>query len=185
MAERLLEVYCVLIPLADGRLILPRSCVAEVVGHSPPAEMPGAPPWYLGTFAWSGSQVPLVSFEGICGQPIPPVTGRTRIVIVHCLGDELEGGVFGVVAQGFPQVVRATSDVVRPDNSRPIPDPQLGPGAATPRSTTHEGQTENSTADTRRADTLAEFRTGPSVPTSTVARRPRGRPSATKQTSAT
>jgi chemosensory pili system protein ChpC len=122
MAERLLEVYCVLVPLADGRLILPRSCVAEVVGHTPPAEMPGAPPWYLGTFAWSGAQVPLVSFEGICGQPIPPVTGRTRLVIVHCLGDELEGGVFGLVAQGFPQVVRVTSDVVRPDNSRPIPD---------------------------------------------------------------
>ena len=38
-----------LIPLADGRLILPRSCVAEVVAHSTPVEMPGAPNWYLGT----------------------------------------------------------------------------------------------------------------------------------------
>ncbi len=122
MAERLLEIYCVLVPLADGRLIVPRSCVAEVVGHSVPAQMPGAPPWYLGTFAWSGQQVPLVSFEGVCGQAIPPVTGRSRIVIAHCLGDELEGGVFGFVAQGFPQVVRVTSDVVRPDNSRAIPE---------------------------------------------------------------
>lgn len=122
MAERLLEIYCVLVPLADGRLILPRSCVAEVVGYSPPAEMPGAPSWYLGTFAWSGAQVPLVSFEGVCGQPIPPITGRSRIVVAHCLGDVLEGGVFGFVAQGFPQVVRVTSDVVRPDNSRSIPE---------------------------------------------------------------
>lgn len=122
MAERLLEIYCVLVPLADGRLIVPRSCVAEVVGYSAPAEMPGAPSWYLGTFLWSGQQVPLVSFEGVCGQTIPPVTGRTRIVIAHCLGDALEGGVFGFVAQGFPQVVRVTSDVVRPDNSRAIPD---------------------------------------------------------------
>lgn len=122
MPERLLEIYCVLVPLADGRLILPRSCVAEVVAYSPPAEMPGAPTWYLGTVPWGGGQVPLVSFEGICGQTIPPVTGRARIVIVHCLGETLEGGVFALVAQGFPQVVRVTSDVVRPDNSRAIPE---------------------------------------------------------------
>lgn len=122
MAERLLEIYCVLVPLADGRLILPRSCVAEVVGYTAPAEMPGAPSWYLGTVPWGGLQVPLVCFEGLCGQPIPPVTGRSRIVVVYGLGEQLEGGVFAIVAQGFPQVVRITSDVVRPDNSRAIPE---------------------------------------------------------------
>ena len=122
MAERLLEVYCVLVPLADGRLIVPRSCVAEVVAFSPPVEMPGAPQWYLGTFQWSGVSVPLVSFEGVCGQAIPPITGRSRIVVAHCLGDSLDGGYFGIVAQGFPQVVRVTTDVIRPDNSRSIPE---------------------------------------------------------------
>ncbi len=122
MAERLLEIYCVLVPLADGRLILPRSCVAEVVGYTAPAQMPGAPPWYLGTVPWGGSPVPLVSFEGVCGQPIPPVTGRARVVVVHCPDETLEGGAFAFVAQGFPQVVRVTSDVVRPDHSRAIPE---------------------------------------------------------------
>lgn len=122
MAERLLEVYCVLVPLADGRLILPRSCVAEVVAHSTPVEMAGAPQWYLGTVQWSGRNVPLISFEGICGQAIAPITGRSRIVVLHCLGSALEGGYFGLVAQGFPQVVRVTSDVIRPDNSRALPD---------------------------------------------------------------
>ena len=66
--------------------------------------------------------VPLVSFEGICGEAIAPVTGRSRIVVLHCLGAELEGGYFALVSQGFPQVLRVTTDVVRPDNSRAIPE---------------------------------------------------------------
>ena len=52
MVERISEIYSLLIPLLDGRLIIPRSCVAEVVGFQTPSEMPGAPPWYLGMFAW-------------------------------------------------------------------------------------------------------------------------------------
>jgi chemosensory pili system protein ChpC len=118
MAERVTEIYSLLVPLLDSRLIVPRSCVAEVIGFIAPAEMTGAPPWYLGTFAWNSRQVPLVSFEGACGHSIAPVTGRTRIVIFHCIGSRLDGGYFGVVSQGFPQLVRVSSDVVRPDNSR-------------------------------------------------------------------
>ena len=44
MAERLTEVYCVLIPPAAGRLILPRCCIAEVAAHTTPVALPGAPP---------------------------------------------------------------------------------------------------------------------------------------------
>ena len=120
MAERVQEVYSLLIPLVDGRLIIPRACVAEVIGFHAPSEMTGAPPWYIGTVAWNGRQVPLVSFEGACGQNIPPASGRTRIVVFHCIGTRLEGGYFGLVSQGFPQLVRVSSDVVRPDNSRAI-----------------------------------------------------------------
>jgi chemosensory pili system protein ChpC len=118
MSERVLEIYSLLIPLADGRLIVPRSCIAEVVGFQTPAEMSGAPPWYLGLVTWNGRQIPLVSFEGTCGQAMPPPSGRSRIVIFHALGSELDGGYFGVMSQGFPQLVRVSSDVVRPDSTR-------------------------------------------------------------------
>ena len=118
MAERVTEIYSLLIPLVDGRLIIPRACVAEVVGFQAPSEMTGAPPWYIGTIQWNGRTVPLISFEGACGRNIPPASGRTRIVIFHCLGSRLESGYFGVVSQGFPQLVRVSSDVVRPDNSK-------------------------------------------------------------------
>lgn len=118
MAERINEIYSLLVPLIDGRLIVPRSCVAEVVGFHTPSEMTGAPPWYIGMMGWSGRHIPLVSFEGACGQSIPPVTGRTRVVVFHCLGTRLDIGFFGIVSQGFPQLVRVSSDVVRPDNTR-------------------------------------------------------------------
>src|SRR5262249_13136865 len=117
MTERVNEIYSLLIPLVDGRLIIPRACVAEVIGFPSPSETTGAPPWYSGTVPWNGKAVPLVSFEGTCGQMIPPASGRTRVVILHALGARVEGGNFALVAQGFPRLVRVSSDVVRPDNS--------------------------------------------------------------------
>jgi chemosensory pili system protein ChpC len=122
MAERVTEIYSLLVPLLDGRLIVPRACVAEVVAYATPAEMPGAPQWYLGTFNWGSRQIPLISFEGACAQSIPPVTGRTRVVVFHALSGALDGGYFGMVSQGFPQLVRVSSDVIRPDNSRVFPE---------------------------------------------------------------
>jgi chemosensory pili system protein ChpC len=122
VAERVSEIYSLLIPLVDGRLIVPRACVAEVTGFQVPTEMAGAPAWYLGTVPWNGRTIPLVSFEGTCGQGAPPGSSRTRIVVFHCLGTRVEGGYFGILSQGFPQLVRVSSDVVRPDNTRSFPE---------------------------------------------------------------
>ncbi|MCS6947098.1 MAG: chemotaxis protein CheW [Steroidobacteraceae bacterium] len=122
MAERVTEIYSLLMPLAEGRLLVPRACIAEVIAYTTPSEMAGAPPWYLGTVSWSGRNVPLAAFEGFCGQPIPPVTTRTRVVVFHCLGDRLEVGNFALVSQGFPQLVRVSADVLRPDPLRVIAD---------------------------------------------------------------
>jgi chemosensory pili system protein ChpC len=122
MAERVTEIYSLLIPLIDSRLIVPRACIAEVVGFHPPSEMTGAPPWYLGMVSWNSRPIPLVSFEGTCGQNIPPASGRSRIVVFHALGSAVEGGYFAIISQGFPQLVRVSSDVLRADNSRTFPE---------------------------------------------------------------
>jgi len=109
------EIYSLLVPLADGRLVIPRACVAEVIGYQVPAEMTGAPPWYLGVITWNGRPVPLVSFEGLNGQSIPPASARSRIVILHALGTRLEGGCLALMSQGFPQLVRIGPEVVKPE----------------------------------------------------------------------
>ncbi len=48
--------------------------------------------------------------------------GRTRIVILVALSSRLTGGYFGMLTQGFPQLVRLNPDVVKPDPARTFPE---------------------------------------------------------------
>jgi chemosensory pili system protein ChpC len=107
------ELYSLLVPLAEDRLIVPRACVAEVVRYSKPEQDLGARDWMLGTFNWNGRQLPVVSFEGAIGKEIPVVTGRTRVVVFTSSSGELKTGYFGVLTQGFPQLVRVNRDVLK------------------------------------------------------------------------
>ncbi len=116
------ELYSLLVPLAGERLIVPRACVAEVIGYVAPAEMTNAPPWYAGVVSWSGRSVPVVSVEGAFGQTLPVVSSRTRIVMFHAAGSALQAGFFGILTQGFPQLVRVNAEVLRPDPSRSFPE---------------------------------------------------------------
>jgi len=110
------ELYCLLVPLVDDRLLLPRSCVTEVINYQAPTPMAGAPPWYLGTIAWGGRRVPLVSFEASWGKALPRTSGRTRIVVMQGITGQ-SGGNFAVLTQGFPQLVRLSPDVLQHDDS--------------------------------------------------------------------
>ena len=114
------ELYCLLVPIADDRLLVPRSSVTEVINYQAPTPMEGAPPWYLGTVAWGGRRVPLVSFEAACGRTPPRASGRTRIVVMQGITPlaAAAGGHFAVLTQGFPQLVRLSADVVHQDDSR-------------------------------------------------------------------
>jgi chemosensory pili system protein ChpC len=122
MNEAAKELYSLLVPLAQERLIVPRACVAEVVTWQQPEKLAGAKPWYLGTINWNGRTVPVISFEATCGHPVPQPGNRTRIVIFVAItgqqGGQLASGYFGVLTQGFPQLVRVSNDVVKPDTSR-------------------------------------------------------------------
>jgi chemosensory pili system protein ChpC len=122
MAERVTEIYSMLIPLGEGRLLAPRSCVAEVIAYTEPTPMADAPPWYLGLLSWNNRSIPVVSFEGMCGQPIPAGSTRARVVVFHGLLRKLESRAFGLLSQGFPQLVRVSSDVLRADPMRVISD---------------------------------------------------------------
>lgn len=112
------EIYCLLVPIADERLLLPRACITEVINYQVPTPMEGAPAWYLGTIAWGGRRVPLVSIEAGCGHNPPRTSGRTRIVVMQGISGAIEGGHFAILTQGFPQLVRVNADVVHADDSR-------------------------------------------------------------------
>ena len=109
------ELYGLLVPLGEERLIVPRVTVAEVIVWQQPEKTEGTPAWHLGVIQWNGRPVPVISFEAMCGQTMPAPGGRTRIAVFVAIGNELTGGYFGVVTQGFPQLVRANTDVVKSD----------------------------------------------------------------------
>ncbi len=116
------ELYSLLVPLTEDRLIVPRACVAEVVRYSPPEQEEGAHQWMLGTVNWNGRQLPVVSFEGMLGKEVPAATGRTRIVVFYAGSGQLKTGFFGVLTQGFPQLVRVNRDVLSLHTKEGWPD---------------------------------------------------------------
>ena len=107
------ELYSLLVPLSEDRLIVPRACVAEVVRFSKAEQQEGAHDWMLGTINWNGRQLPVVSFEGAIGKEVPVATGRTRVVVFYASTGQLKTGYFGVLTQGFPQLVRVNRDVLK------------------------------------------------------------------------
>ncbi len=116
------ELYSLLVPLADDRLIIPRACVAEVVRYSKPDQEPGSQNWLLGNINWNGRELPVVAFEGTIGKDIPAVTGRTRIVVFYGSSGQLKSGFFGILTQGFPQLVRVNREVLKLDSTEGWPD---------------------------------------------------------------
>ena len=113
MSEATEELYSLLVPLSDERMIVPRACVAEVVRFSTPEKAVGAPEWMLGTVNWNGRALPVVSFEGAIGNDIPEQNSRTRIVVFYADAGKLKAGYFGLLTQGFPQLVRVNRDVLK------------------------------------------------------------------------
>jgi chemosensory pili system protein ChpC len=116
------ELYSLLVPLAEDRLIVPRTCVAEVVRFSKAEHEAGSHSWMIGTVNWNGRQLPVMSFEGALGKEVPAATGRTRVVVFYASTGQLKTGYFGVLTQGFPQLVRVNKDVLKLDSTEGWPD---------------------------------------------------------------
>ncbi len=107
------ELYSLLVPLWEDRLIVPRACVAEVVRFSASERQEGDLEWMMGSVNWNGRPLPVVSFEGTIGKSVPVPTGRTRVVVFYASTGKLKTGHFGVLTQGFPQLVRVNRDVLK------------------------------------------------------------------------
>jgi len=116
------ELYSLLVPLSEDRLIIPRACVAEVIRYSKPDQAPGSQNWMLGNINWNGRELPVVAFEGTIGKDVPAVTGRTRIVVFYASTGKVKSGFFGVLTQGFPQLVRVNREVLKLDSTEGWPE---------------------------------------------------------------
>ena len=121
------ELYSLLVPLQGESLLVPRACVAEVIAFVAPelaeTDQP-LPPWFLGYIMWNERRVPVVSFEAMSGEQPKRRPGRTRIVVFNALGDAIESGYYGMITQGFPQLVRVNADVLTAETEKGWEDGQ-------------------------------------------------------------
>lgn len=115
------ELYSLLIPLRTERLLVPRMCVAEVIAFADAARSRdgAAPDWYLGAIEWNNRRLPVVSFDGPGGEDRKVKRTRSRVVVFHAITQELKGGYYGVLTQGFPQLVRVNPDVLGLEAEQP------------------------------------------------------------------
>ena len=117
------ELYSLLIPLRSERLLVPRMCVAEVIAFADAARSrdDAAPEWYLGAIEWNNRRLPVVTFDSQGGDERKSKRSRTRVVVFHAITQELKGGFYGILTQGFPQLVRVNADVLGLDTEQPVP----------------------------------------------------------------
>src|SRR5512134_1854510 len=92
------ELYSLLIPLQNERLLVPRMCVAEVIAFADAARTrdDAAPEWFLGTIEWNNRRVPLVSFDAAQGEERKSKRSRARVVVFHAITEALKGGYYGI-----------------------------------------------------------------------------------------
>ncbi|MFC6981401.1 chemotaxis protein CheW [Microbulbifer taiwanensis] len=76
------EVSSLLLPLADGQLLVPVDTLSEVIAMQTPVAAYDAPPWYLGELNWREQRLPLLSFEVMRGQPLASATDSGRIAVL-------------------------------------------------------------------------------------------------------
>jgi len=63
------EIPSLLLPIADGKLLLPTVSVAEMLPYKSPQKpkvesaIGEIPEWYIGDLIWRGIMVPMISFE--------------------------------------------------------------------------------------------------------------------------
>jgi len=122
MEQPVEELYSLLVPLHQQRLIVPRSCVAEVIRYSSPDEEPDGPSWFRGFVNWNQTKVPIVQFEELAGLDSADSGGRTRIAIFNGIAGVLEPPFFGVLTEGFPQLVRVNRAVMEQHDQQAWPD---------------------------------------------------------------
>jgi chemosensory pili system protein ChpC len=123
------ELYSLLIPLRNERLLVPRMCVAEVIAFADTERPPddSGPEWLLGTIEWNGRRLPVVSFDTsaeVEGPGVRKRPSRSRIVVFHAITDKLKSGFYGILTQGFPQLVRVNPDVISLDQGAELPPGQ-------------------------------------------------------------
>ena len=113
------EVRCMLIPLHEGRLLLPNATVAEVIGYRDPEPSAEDVRWLQGRVAWRQRQIPVIDFEALLGRPDLDAGIRQRIAVCYALDPDADLPMLGLVAQGIPRLLRVNRAIIESAEASP------------------------------------------------------------------
>lgn len=114
MIELPREIRGVMVPVTDGRVLLPNATVAEVISYTRPEPITNAPNWLLGRLAWRGWRLPLFSFPMLTGRLDDESRTNARVAVLKALGGSAAMPFIALLAQGFPRLTTITQDVLIP-----------------------------------------------------------------------
>ncbi len=97
------RIHTLEIPVRGLSLLVPSAAIAEVVGVSPLAPVPFAPPWLLGALGWRSLAVPVVSFEALMGASSADPALGAKIVVFYPLPGRADWEFFGLLASAEPR----------------------------------------------------------------------------------
>jgi len=117
-----------LLPLTDMNLVLPNTCIAEVINMQSIEPIKKSAEWLLGMTSWRGIHIPVISFEKANGVATNEHSKNTRIAILNSLGGDKDIPFYGVIMQGIPKLLSLQmtdiNAIKKPDIKLPIAQQQ-------------------------------------------------------------
>jgi chemosensory pili system protein ChpC len=114
--DQLLEIRGLMIPITNGRVLLPNATVAEVITFSTPDRVTSAPEWLLGRIGWRGWRLPIISFSLLAGMAMDERTSGGKVAVMKALGGNARMPYMALLAQGFPRLTTITPEILVPNS---------------------------------------------------------------------
>jgi chemosensory pili system protein ChpC len=108
------EIRGVLIPITNGRVLLPNATVAEVITLANVEKIPNAPEWILGRLSWRGWRLPLFSFAILSGLTHEEGSTGARVAVLKAIGGHAKMPFIAMLTQGFPRLTTVSPELLIP-----------------------------------------------------------------------
>ncbi|HSX60291.1 MAG TPA: chemotaxis protein CheW [Tahibacter sp.] len=108
------EIRGVLIPITNGRVLLPNATVAEVITLANVEKIPNAPEWILGRLSWRGWRLPLFSFAILSGLTHEEGSTGARVAVLKAIGGHAKMPFIAMLTQGFPRLTTVSAELLIP-----------------------------------------------------------------------
>lgn len=113
----------VILPAGSSDVLLPNAAMAEILAYRELTPIPGAPPWLLGTLAWRGREVPVVSLAAAEETPAPIAPDRrARLAVCFTPDGHPELPYAALLCLAPPRLARFLADELTP-STEPPPGP--------------------------------------------------------------